>query len=335
MARSLVTSLPTSWAGEWGDHRVVVLGSGDSGFAIADTLHELGASVVMVTPTPSGDAEKILGVLGVDCVSDAGLETMIPASFAPTLAILAAPRYRHHPVASSVVDGGGGLWSELEFSLRVSDKFGSRPTTVLLAGHRLGEPISHIVTQICAHAGVRAITVGSVGVVALDAIRDPAKWAVMLWPLGVGELEDLRLDTDPLRNPSLTVALDDDELLTPEAMDQVYFRTEKACLYSRGGGASETALEEAWVEEGARAIGVGLDSPGMSDLGIVDDIVCDRAFLDDRRNHALELTTLGELRDVGVADTHQLGVVIAALAIARALDISAETIGEAVKTLSL
>lgn len=327
--------LPTSWAGPWGDHRVVVVGSGDSGFAIADTLNELGASVVLVTPTPGGDQEKILGVVGVTCVVDTGATTELPPGFTPTIAVLASARNRHHPVAVAVAEAGGAVWSEVEFSLRVSDKFGSRPKTVLLAGHLLGEPVSRIVAHLCGFAGLPAMTVGILGVVALDAIRDPAQWKVLLWPLGAAELEDLKFDTAPARNPYISVAVDADSALTPDAIDQVYYRTEYACLYSRGGGVSERALEEAWVEEGARAIGVGLDSPGMSDVGIVDDIVCDRAFLDDRRHRALELTTLGELRDRGVADSEHLGVVITALAIARALDIGPEVIGEGLKTVVL
>lgn len=327
-------SFPTSWAGPWSNYKVAVIGSGDVGFAIADTLQELGATVLFVTPTPAADPEKILGVLGVSIIHDTGDTIELPDSVVPDIAVLASPVHRRHPLAQRVAQAQGAVWSEVEFSLRVADKFGTRPKTVFLAGHQLGEPISTIVAHICHVAGVSALTVGSMGVVALDAIRDPAVWQVLLWPLGSGELDDLAHDTKPLRNPYLSIALDQDTTLSARALDQVYFRTEFACLYSRGAGSSERALEEAWVEEGARAIGVGLDSPGMSDVGIVDDIVCDRAFLDDRRHRALELTTLGQLRDIGVTDTQQVGMVIAALAIARALDISPEVIGEALSTLT-
>ena len=84
------------------------------------------------------------------------------------------------------------------------------------------------------------------------------------------------------------------------------------------------------MTEGCRAIGVGLDSPGMSDLGVVEDIVCDRAFLDDRRHRALELTTLGELGRAGVTTPEGVLRAMAALTIARGFDVSPELIGEAI-----
>jgi UDP-N-acetylmuramoylalanine--D-glutamate ligase len=51
-------------------------------------------------------------------------------------------------------------------------------------------------------------------------------------------------------------------------------------------------VEEAEVVEGCRAIGFDLGVPGPSDLGVVDGILVDRAFLEDRRTSALELTTV-------------------------------------------
>lgn len=60
-------------------------------------------------------------------------------------------------------------------------------------------------------------------------------------------------------------------------------------------------VEEAEVMEGARAIGFALDTPGPSDFGVVDGLLIDRAFLDDRRNAALAITTIDELRRVGLS----------------------------------
>ena len=56
-------------------------------------------------------------------------------------------------------------------------------------------------------------------------------------------------------------------------------------------------VEDAEVVEGARAIGFDLGVPGPSDLGVVDGILVDRAFLEDRRTSALELTTVAELAE--------------------------------------
>lgn len=324
-----MSAFPLSWNGDWAGKQVLVLGVGDVGFAIADTLHELGAQTTVLTDTPEGDQEKILGVLGVSVIHDAGGDTVL--SSPPEIVVLANPSMRTHPLVSAASDHGAAVWSEVEFSFRVADKSGRRPKCILIAGHTYGSEIASLVQVMCEEAGLRAVMVGSLGAVALDVLRDPTPWEVLLWPLGAAELADLQHDTEPHRTPFMGVAVDADRILGPEELDAVYFRNEYACVYSRGGGASEQAVENAWVEEGCRAIGVGLDTPGMSDLGVVDGIVCDRAFLDDRENRALELTTLVELSELGCADQESVGRVVTALAVARGLSIAPEVVGAALR----
>jgi UDP-N-acetylmuramoylalanine--D-glutamate ligase len=329
MAWSLVSTYPLGWNGDWAGKQILVMGAGDVGFAIADTLHELGALTTVVTATPDGDQEKILSVIGVAVVTEDGEKTVLP--FSPEIVVLAAPAMRSHPLAVRASNEGAAVWSEVEFSYRVADKSGRRPRFILIAGHAYGHDIAYLTQALCESAGLPARIVGSLGAVALDVLRDPIASEVVLWPLGTAELADLHHDTDPVRTPFMGVALDADVLLGPEELDAVYFRNEHACVYSRGDGATERAVENAWVQEGCRAIGVGLDTPGMSDLGIVDDIVCDRAFLDDRQHRALELTTVSELSELGWSDRDSIGTVVTSLAIARGLSISPELIAEGLR----
>ena len=324
-----MSTFPLGWDGDWAGKRVLVLGVGDVGFAIADTLHELGALTTVATDTPDGDQEKILSVLGVTVIHDVGDDTDWPDP--PDIVVLANPSMRTHPVATMAASAQAAVWSEVEFSYRVADKGGRRPKCILIAGHTHGAEIASLAQVMCEEAGLRAAVVGSLGVVALDVLRDPTPWDVLLWPLGAAELADLHHDTEPQRTPFMGVAVDADRLLGPQELDAVYFRNEHACVYSRGGGVTEQAVENAWVEEGCRAIGVGLDTPGMSDLGVVDDIVCDRAFLDDRQHRALELTTLAELSELGCTDQEAIGRVVTALAIARGLSIAPEVVGGALR----
>jgi UDP-N-acetylmuramoylalanine--D-glutamate ligase len=328
MAWSLVTSFPLGWGGDWAGKQILVLGAGDVGFAIADTLHELGAHTTVVTDTPAGDQEKILDVIGVSVVQNDQGNTVVPA---PDIVVLASPSMRTHPLAIRAGEQGAAVWSEVEFSYRVADKSGRRPRCILIAGHTHGFEIAQLAQVIAHEAGLRALVVGSLGAVALDALRDPTPWDVLLWPLGGAELADLHHDTDPVRTPFMGVAVDADRTLGASELDAVYFRNEHACVYSRGGGATEKAVENAWVQDGCRAIGVGLDTPGMSDLGVVDGIVCDRAFLDDRHHRALELTTLTELTELGCLDQESVGRVVTSLAIARGLSISPDAIAPALR----
>jgi UDP-N-acetylmuramoylalanine--D-glutamate ligase len=72
----------------------------------------------------------------------------------------------------------------------------------------------------------------------------------------------------------------------------------------------------------------------MSDLGVVEGIVCDRAFLDDRRDRALEVTTLEELAALQVVSPAQVTQVMQALAIARAFGVDQDLIGQVLRSVA-
>jgi UDP-N-acetylmuramoylalanine--D-glutamate ligase len=85
------------------------------------------------------------------------------------------------------------------------------------------------------------------------------------------------------------------------------------------------------VQEGARAIGFGATVPGPSDVGIVDGILVDRAFLEERHRSALELATLDDLRVAGLTAPHSVANVLAAAALARAADVPPAAIRDAIR----
>jgi UDP-N-acetylmuramoylalanine--D-glutamate ligase len=60
----------------------------------------------------------------------------------------------------------------------------------------------------------------------------------------------------------------------------------------------------------------------MSDLGLVEGILCDRAFLEDREHQALEISTTEELEEAGWVIPDDLPTILAAVAIARSYDVS-------------
>jgi UDP-N-acetylmuramoylalanine--D-glutamate ligase len=90
-------------------------------------------------------------------------------------------------------------------------------------------------------------------------------------------------------------------------------------------------VEDAEVVEGARAIGFDLGVPGPSDLGVVEGIVVDRAFLEDRHKSALELTTVEELASLGLAAPHIVANILAAAALARSMDVAPAAIRDALR----
>jgi UDP-N-acetylmuramoylalanine--D-glutamate ligase len=77
-------------------------------------------------------------------------------------------------------------------------------------------------------------------------------------------------------------------------------------------------VEEADVVEGCRAIGFTLGAPSLSMLGVVDDLLVDRAFVPDRQESAQELGTVGDVRPTA---PHNVANALAAAALARAFGV--------------
>ncbi|MBW8872608.1 MAG: UDP-N-acetylmuramoyl-L-alanine--D-glutamate ligase, partial [Leifsonia sp.] len=116
-----------------------------------------------------------------------------------------------------------------------------------------------------------------------------------------------------------------------DAKAKVYANVRVACVYNLADDATRAMVEDAEVQEGARAIGFGLGVPGPSDVGMVDGILVDRAFLDERHHSALELATLDDLRASGLGAPHSVANVLAAAALSRAAGVAPAAIRDAIR----
>ncbi|HQA24364.1 MAG TPA: UDP-N-acetylmuramoyl-L-alanine--D-glutamate ligase, partial [Rhodoglobus sp.] len=174
----------------------------------------------------------------------------------------------------------------------------------------------------------------SVGMLALDAVRDPVGFDGLIVALSPAQLQWITRSGPGALRPEVSVCLTVDPAsdLPQEVFGRVYENTAIACVYNHADEATMHLVEDADVQEGCRAIGVGLGAPGRSDLGMVGDIVVDRAFLDERHSTALELTTHGELAEVDLATAELLPQVLAACAVARALGVSPAVVRTALAT---
>ena len=101
-----------------------------------------------------------------------------------------------------------------------------------------------------------------------------------------------------------------------------------ACVYNVADPATERMVEDAEVMEGARAIGFTLGIPGLSMLGVVDDLLVDRAFIEQRRDSALELARVS---DVSPAAPHNVANALAAAALARAFGVPAAAVRDGLR----
>jgi len=328
----------TSWHADWSGLRVAVLGLGVTGFAVADTLTELGAEVLVLAPARDDDRARILEVIGARLVTDP-LET-VPAElgeFSPELLVASPGFHPDHPVLEWAGAEGVPVWGDIELAWRVRDKV-EAAEWILVTGTNGKTTTTQLTATFLAANGLRAAPCGNIGVPVLDAVRDPQGFDVLVVELSSYQLHHVPTDGSGGLHPLASVCLNlaDDHLDWHgsfagyrDAKAKVYANTRIACVYNRADEATRLMVEEAEVEEGARAIGFGLDVPGPSDFGVVEGILCDRAFLDDRRSTALEIITVAELEPRGLDAPHIVQNILAAAALARAAGVPVGIIHDA------
>lgn len=345
----------TSWRSDWSGLRVGVLGLGVTGFAAADTLIELGVDVLVVASpvaANSADAERaqLLGVIGAGLVQ-ADLSALTPGSapgelvkHRPDLLIVSPGFHPDHPLLLWAAAAEIPVWGDIELAWRLRDKVLPVAEWMLVTGTNGKTTTVQLAATMLAAAGHRVAPCGNIGVPVLDAIRDPQGWDVLVVELSSYQLHHLPRSGPGALAPWASVCLNvaDDHLdwhgsaaAYRTAKSTVYANTRVACIYNTADDATRLMVEEAEVTEGARAVGFGLGVPGPSEFGVVEGILCDRAFLDDRADRALELTTVPDLDGAGLGAPHVVADVLAASALARSFDVSPAQIREALTHFTL
>lgn len=340
----------TSWHAPWRGLRVAVLGLSVTGFSVADTLAELGAEVLVVTERAEEEYARLVPVVGarlhVGSLAEPPAELV---DFAPDV-VVASPGFPPaHPLIAWTRSQGIALWGDVELAWRVRDKVlrpdGTPAEWILITGTNGKTTTTRLTAEMLVAGGLRAAPVGNIGTPVLDAVRDPAGFDALVVELSSHQLWYLNLQSgDDALSPHAAVCLNlaDDHLEWHggareyrDAKAGVYARTRVACVYNKSDEATREMVEEAEVVEGARAIGFDLGVPGPSDLGVVDGILVDRAFLEERATSALELTTVADLAERGLAAPHVVANILAASALARSLGVPPAAIRDALGRFTL
>lgn len=317
----------TSWDASWSGLRVVVAGLGVSGFAAADTLIELGARVVVVDGQDTEDTrykEQTLGIVGAAgaILGDGAMDSLPDVDGERPDLVVTSPGLRPTlGILDQAVREGVQIWGEVELAWRLRERAGRKTTEWLCVTGTNGKTTTVGMTEsILQAAGLKAIAVGNVGTPILDALRDPVDYDVFVVELSSYQLHwshSLR----PLAATVLNIAEDHidwhgsfENYQADKA--KIYENTSVACIYNAASPLTERMVEEADVQEGCRAISFTTDSPYLSQLGVVDGLLVDRAFVEERRTSAAELANV---KDTGELPTrHTVENALAAAALARA-----------------
>ncbi|MFD3735454.1 UDP-N-acetylmuramoyl-L-alanine--D-glutamate ligase [Streptomyces sp. NPDC058632] len=310
---------------------ITVAGLGVSGVPAARALHGLGAHVTVVN---DGDDERArsqaaeLERLGITVRLGEQAASTLPEG---TELVVTAPGWKPgKPLFAAAAQAGVPVWGDVELAWRLRGP--DAPPWLAVTGTNGKTTTVRMLASILEAAGLRTAAVGNIGVSLLDAVLGDEPYDVLAVELSSYQLH---WSSSVRAHSAAVLNLAPDHLdwhgsMAAYAADKgrVYEGNRIACVYNVADKATEDLVREADVEEGCRAVGFTLGTPGPSQLGVVDGILVDRAFVADRHKNAQELAEVG---DVDPPAPHNIANALAAAALARAYGVPAAAVRDGLR----
>ncbi|MFD6181150.1 UDP-N-acetylmuramoyl-L-alanine--D-glutamate ligase [Streptomyces goshikiensis] len=326
----------TSWHGK----NITVAGLGVSGISAARALAGLGA-VVTVVDNGDGDAHRAraaeLAEQGIEVrlgrrPDGAHAGEVLPEG---TELVVTSPGWKpDSPLFAAAAAAGVDVVGDVEIAWQLGESRPGRKAAPWLAitGTNGKTTTTQMLASILKAAGLRTAAVGNIGTPIVDVVTGEEEYDVL-----AVELSSYQLHWAPSLRAHSAAVLN----LAPDHLDwhgsmeayaadkgRIYEGNTVACVYNVADRATEDLVAEADVEEGCRAIGFTLGAPGPSMLGVVDGILVDRAFVENRQKNAQELA---EVKDVNPPAPHNIANALAAAALARAFGVEPRAVRDGLR----
>ncbi|EDX22463.1 UDP-N-acetylmuramoylalanine-D-glutamate ligase [Streptomyces sp. Mg1] len=326
----------TSWHGK----NITVAGLGVSGISAARALAGLGA-VVTVVDNGDGDAHRAraaeLAEQGIEVrlgrlADGAHAGEVLPEG---TELVVTSPGWKpDSPLFAAAAEAGVDVVGDVEIAWQLRGSTPGRKAAPWLAitGTNGKTTTTQMLASILKAAGLRTAAVGNIGTPIVDVVTGEEEYDVL-----AVELSSYQLHWAPSLRAHSAAVLN----LAPDHLDwhgsmeayaadkgRIYEGNTVACVYNVADRATEDLVGEADVEEGCRAIGFTLGAPGPSMLGVVDGILVDRAFVENRQKNAQELA---EVKDVNPPAPHNIANALAAAALARAFGVEPRAVRDGLR----
>ncbi|MFE0191796.1 UDP-N-acetylmuramoyl-L-alanine--D-glutamate ligase [Streptomyces sp. NPDC059008] len=321
----MTTHGPTDHPAGFSGLHITVAGLGVSGVPAARALAGLGARVTVVNSS-DGDRERAqaaeLQELGVTVRLGDG--DTLPEG---TELIVTTPGWKPtSPLFLAAEKAGIEVWGDVELAWRLRGP--DAAPWLAVTGTNGKTTTVQMLASILEAAGLRTAAVGNIGVPLVDVVLGEGAQEGTSYDVLAVELSSYQLHWAPSVRAHSAVVLN----LAPDHLDwhgsmeayaadkgRIYEGNTVACVYNVADPATEDLVRAADVEEGCRAIGFTLGTPGPSQLGVVEGILVDRAFVENRHKQAQELA---EVADVRPAAPHNIANALAAAALARAFGVA-------------
>ncbi|MCW2598373.1 MAG: UDP-N-acetylmuramoylalanine/D-glutamate ligase [Frankiales bacterium] len=297
----------------YGGLAVVVAGAGVSGAAAARVLRDLGARVTVVDDSPEAlESAAVHGfAVATSLPDELGLVVTSPG-FRPTVPMLIEAGSRGVEVIGEV---------ELAWRLRGP----SAAPWLALTGTNGKTTTVKMLEAVLTAAGLSTVAAGNVGLPLLDAVVGASTIDVL-----AVELSSFQLHWSSTVRPHTGAILnlaDDHTDWHGSFQDYVLAKGRIFDADTSIGNADDEVVRTLHSRARGRRVAFTLRPPRPGELGVVENLLVDRAF-PDVQGEATELATLD---DIGVPGAHNVANALAAAAMARSFGVPAEAVRDGLR----
>jgi len=300
------------------DKKVLILGAGVTGVAVARALSKRGAEV---------------------CLADDVVTEVTGFSVSPTDrisvsefdALVISPGWKSdHKLIADAEKSGVQLWNEVDLAWQLRAELVPNQRWIALTGTNGKTTTVEMAAAMLREGGVSAVACGNVGTTVIESVESPEKYEVLVLELSSFQLHWIREATF---EAAAILNIAQDHLDWHGGFNQ--YAAAKIAILDRAttgilNGDDPEVVSRVTHWQGGKVF-FSLDTPGPGEIGVVEELLVDRAFVSDPQEAAM----IAEIIDVTPTVPHNVANALAAAGLARAIGISHESIRLALQKFKL
>jgi UDP-N-acetylmuramoylalanine--D-glutamate ligase len=295
--------------------RILILGGGVTGTAVAHSLTRRGA---------------LIGIADDKKINDNSLRTY--QSDAVEVSdwdkVVVSPGWKpDHPLIKKFIAAGTDLTNEIDLAWQIKEVEAPHQRWFALTGTNGKTSTVEMTAAAMRAGGLHAAACGNVGDTVIDAVESREKYDVLVLELSSFQIHWMN---SAQFNASAILNIADDHTDWHGDFEE-YARTKISLLDSSSTGilnADDAEVVKRSVHWKGRKVFFTLETPGPGEIGVVEELLVDRAFVADPQEAAL----ICELNEVKPTVPHNVSNALAAAGLARAAGVSHEKIRNALST---
>lgn len=303
--------MPLSFNGQ----RILILGAGLTGSAVARSLAKRGGDLTLADENPSVTsdypvihANNVL-IQDFDCV-------------------VISPGWRHdHPLVIAAHDAGLPLLNEVDLAWQIKSEIAPGQKWLAVTGTNGKTTTVEMVAAMLESGGVKATACGNVGQTVIEVVDRSDAYEVLVLELSSFQLHWAQ-QAQFVASAILNIA--DDHIDWHGSFDE--YAQAKITILDRASTAILNADDGEIVKRTSHWQGhkvfYTLDTPAPGEIGLVEELLVDRAYVEDPQ----EASMFAELAEVKPMIAHNVSNTLAAAALARSVGVSHEDIRSAIKS---